>query len=339
VEIFTAASRSTPVMRRSLSRTVIAILGVGVGLFALEGWVRCSHPEVRDQVVPRGLLSLDPELGWRLTPNAEGIHRSTHFTVAYVINSFGFRDGPRTVTRAVGVKRTLLYGDSQIFGWGISASERFSNRLENDHRQIWNLAVPGYGLDQEILSYRRDGRGFDADEVIFFVSRVTLERLHASYVYRKYKPRFVLNANGDLMLEPIPKVGLALTGFLYRALGPFYLPYYLERRLTDPLAPVGSSEFGGLARRLLLEARSLGAHVRERVTVLSDLPLPERSRVRDFCSRNDMGFLEIALENRPRLFVIGRDDRHWNAEAHGVIAEQLSKQLEAEAVESPTAHR
>jgi|KBSSwiStaDraftv2_1062776.scaffolds.fasta_scaffold374607_2 hypothetical protein len=326
-------------MRRRLSHAVIAILGVGVGLFALEMWVRWSHPEVRDQVVPRGLVSLDGDLGWRLTPNAEGVHRSTYFTVAYVINSFGFRDEPRTLTRAVGVNRTLLYGDSQIFGWGVPANERFSNRLESDHRQIWNLAVPGYGLDQEILSYRRDGRGFDADEVIFFVSRVTLERLHASYVYRKYKPRFVLNANGELTFEPIPKVGLGLTGFLYRVLGPFYLPYYLERRLADPLVPVGSSEFGGLAKRLLLEARSLATQARERVTVLSDLPLPERSRVRNFCSRNDMGFLEVALENRSGLFVISRDDRHWNAEAHAVIAEQLAKQLEAEAVESPAAHR
>jgi hypothetical protein len=105
------------------------------------------------------------------------------------------------------------------------------------------------------------------------------------------------------------------------------------------LVPVGSSEFGGLAKRLLLEARSLATQARERVTVLSDLPLPERSRVRNFCSRNDMGFLEVALENRSGLFVISRDDRHWNAEAHAVIAEQLAKQLEAEAVESPAAHR
>jgi hypothetical protein len=340
MEILSVASRSMPAMRRRVSCLATALLGVGLALFSFEVWVRCVHPEVRDQVMPGGLLRMDGDLGWRLTPNAEGVHRSTHFTVTYVTNSLGFRDEPRTVARAAGVSRTLLFGDSEIFGWGVPTSERFSNRMENDHRQIWNLAVPGYGLDQEIFSYRRDGRGFDADEVIFYVSHLTLERLRASYIFRKYKPRFSLNANGDLTLEPVPKVGVGLTDFLYRALSPFYLPYFLERRFADPLTPVppGTFEFGKLAKRLLLEARAAATQAGERIAVLSDLPPPQRSRVRDFCSRNGIGFLEIALENRSGLLVISSDDTHWNAEAHAVIAEQLSGQLEAEPTGLPTAY-
>jgi hypothetical protein len=319
-------------MRRRISLLATALLGVGFALFSSEIWVRCFHPEVRDQVMPSGLLRMDSDLGWRLTANAEGVHRSTYFTVTYVTNSLGFRDRPRTVARVAGVSRTLLFGDSEIFGWGVPSNQRFSNRMENDHRQIWNLAVPGYGLDQEILSYRRDGRGFGADEVIFFVSRVTLERLRAAYIFRKYKPRFSLNADGDLTLEPVPKVGLGVTDFLYRALGPFYLPYFLERRFAGPLSPVrpATFEFGQLAKRLLLEARAAATQAHGRITVLSDLPPPERSRVRDFCSRNGIGFLEIALEDRSEPLVISSDDTHWNAAANAVIAEELSKQLEAE---------
>ncbi|MET0151898.1 MAG: hypothetical protein ABW298_04750, partial [Candidatus Binatia bacterium] len=125
------------------------LLGAGIALVCAETWVRAFHPEARDYAVPSGLIRMDADLGWRLMPRAEGIHRSRHFTVTYGINSLGFRDEPRSVARPAGVQRILLYGDSQIFGWGIPLKERVSNRLEDDRRQIWNLAVPGYGLDQE----------------------------------------------------------------------------------------------------------------------------------------------------------------------------------------------
>ena len=320
-------------IRRGLSRFAIVLFGAGIALFSAETWVRVFHPEARDHAVPSGLIRMDADLGWSLTPGAEGIHRSRHFTVTYVINSLGFRDEPRDVARAAGVWRILLYGDSQVFGWGIPLKERFSNRLENDRRQVWNLAVPGYGLDQEMLAYRRDGRELRADEVVFYVSSVTLNRLTKSYVYKKYKPRLRLDVNGGLILEPIPKAGLGATDVLYRVLSPLYLPYFLERRFAgqqDELSAPTDLNFSDLAKRLLLEAQSDATRTHQPMTVLSNLPPAVRGQLRAFCTQHGMGLLEIALEGRSEPLKLGDDDPHWNERANRIVAQQLSSQLEAE---------
>jgi hypothetical protein len=112
------------------------------------------------------------------------------------------------VVKHPGTERMLLYGDSVIFGWGIPTNERISNRLQSADLEIWNLAVPGYGLDQEILSYRRDGQRLGADEVVFFVSSATLQRLGTSYIYKKYKPVFCLDTKGNLTLKPPPRFAI-----------------------------------------------------------------------------------------------------------------------------------
>ncbi len=326
--------------RRGLSRFAIVLASAGLALLCAEAWVRVFHPEARGHVVPSGLIQMDADLGWRLTAGAVGIHRSSQFTVTYTINSLGFRDEPRDVARAAGVQRILLYGDSQVFGWGIPLKERFSNRLESDRRQVWNLAVPGYGLDQEVLSYRRDGKVLRADEVVFCVSGTTLNRLMRSYIYKKFKPRFRLDTNGDLILEPIPRTRLGATDLLYRVLSPFYVPYFLERRFAgqqEQRSEPANASFGDLAMRLLLEAQSDTMRAHQRMVVLSDLPEPARGQLRGFCRQHGIRLLETALESRSEPLKIGGGDGHWNELANTIIARQLSNQLEAEEPGPPAA--
>ena len=84
-----------------------------------------------------------------------------------------------------------------------SSASRTSSKRRHHGVEIWNLAVPGYGLDQEILAYELDGQRFEADEVVLLVSTETLSRLPYDYIYRKHKPKFVLDAEGRLELVPI----------------------------------------------------------------------------------------------------------------------------------------
>ena len=214
--------------------------------------------------------------------------------MTYSINALGLRDGPRTIVKHLGSDRILLYGDSVIFGWGIPMDERVSNRLQSADREIWNLAVPGYGLDQEILYYRRDGRTLSADEVVFFVSSATLERLSSSFVYKKYKPMFFLDASGSLTLKPPPRAAVSAWDILHRLLDRFYLPYFLERRFASSSDPIPTvHELGDLPKMLLLEAHSLALQADERMIVLSDLPPDATDEMRDFCKKNDIGLLDI----------------------------------------------
>lgn len=314
--------------RKVLSRLAMALVGICIGLLWAEAGVRFYDPHARDQILPPGLLETDADLGWRLVPGGEGIHHSRYFNVTYKINALGLRDGPRTIVKHLGTDRILLYGDSVIFGWGIPMDERVSNRLQSADREIWNLAVPGYGLDQEILYYRRDGRTLSADEVVFFVSSATLERLGSSFVYKKYKPMFFLDGSGSLTLKPPPRAAVSAWDILHRLLDRFYLPYFLERRFASSTNLIPTvHELGDLPKKLLLEARSLALQADERMIVLSDLPPDATDEMRDFCNKNDIGFLDIDLGEDFGPLRFGSEDPHWNLQAQAAIAAQLGGQL------------
>lgn len=276
-------------------------------------------------------------------------HHSHYFNAVYTINSLGFRDKPRNVLKDKNVYRILLYGDSQIFGWGVPEDKRFSNLIENQrrHLEIWNLAVPGYGLDQEILSYERDGKPLNADEVIFFVSGNTLERTRYNYIYKKHKPMFVIDETGTLQLISIPKEKAATTSLLYKILSPMYLPYFLERRsemLKDVLKKSSYSRnrgtntesiiprerMGDFEKKMFIMAKNMALERKQRITILAELPKAKSKDLEDFCNQNEIGFLKIAFDdnNEKQGLVFGKYDYHWNLQGHKLVAQQLLSQME-----------
>ncbi|MGE5445922.1 MAG: hypothetical protein ACM3SR_15245, partial [Ignavibacteriales bacterium] len=276
-------------------------------------------------------------------------HHSHYFNAVYTINSLGFRDKPRNVLKDKNVYRILLYGDSQIFGWGVPEDKRFSNLIENQmrHIEIWNLAVPGYGLDQEILSYERDGKPLNADEVIFFVSGNTLERTRYNYIYKKHKPMFVIDETGTLQLISIPKEKAATTSLLYKILSPMYLPYFLERRsemLKDVLKKSSYSRnrgtntesiiprerMGDFEKKMFIMAKNMALERKQRITILAELPKAKSKDLEDFCNQNEIGFLKIAFDdnNEKQGLVFGKYDYHWNLQGHKLVAQQLLSQME-----------
>ncbi len=242
--------------------------------------------------------------------------------------------------------RILLHGDSQVFGWGVPEDKRFSNLIENQGQglEMWNLAVPGYGLDQQILSYEKGGKSFNADEVIFFVSKATLERTMYSYIFKKYKPRFVTKPNEGLRLIHIPKWKNTTTNLLYKIMSSMYLPYFVERRIamlkevfkrssydrdqSNNTESISHSElFGDFEKRMLIMARNIALERKQRITVLTSLSEVIRPDMRDFCDQNGINILEIVLNKEERDLILGRYDHHWNPQAHKLIAIQLLSQI------------
>ncbi|HEV8722539.1 MAG TPA: hypothetical protein VGW77_18125 [Candidatus Binatia bacterium] len=303
----------------------------------------------RDNAVPGGLLRIDKDLGWKLSSEKTAIHHTRYFDVVYVTNRFGFRDKPRKIVKDDKTYRILLYGDSQIFGWGILEEKRFSNLIETQRRdlEIRNLAVPGYGLDQEILSYKRDGKSLNADHVIFFVSAPTLSRIYAGYIYDKYKPMFEIGQDGSLRLISIPTGKSVMNSLLYQVLSSFYLPYFVERQLAALKEALNKSSYirprqdytktseppqllGDFEKKMLSVAQSTVVERNQRMTVLTDLPQTTRKDLRNFCEQNGIGFLDIVLDDyKKEDLILGKDDRHWNLRANEIIAEQLLFQMES----------
>lgn len=316
-------------------------------IFLAEVFVRTFYPHARDHVVPGGMFEIDDYLGWKLKAGKSANHHSCYFDVVYTINSRGFRDKPYNVLKDEKIYRILLYGDSQVFGWGVPEDERFSNLIENQNKylEIWNLAVPGYGLDQQILSYEKGGKLLNADEIVFFVSKATLKRIHHDYIYKKYKPIFVTDEIGVLNLNPIDPKKIAMTSLLYYILKPMYLPYFLERRLgmlnnvlkesTYRKAQESNQEnitshenFGDFEKKILIMARNIALGRNKKITILSNLPKLMRKDLQDFCDQNEIGLLEIVLDKEKEDLVFSRYDHHWNTQAHKLVAGQLLLQLD-----------
>ena len=335
--------------QRYLAAFCLVLAGCCVGLFLAEGVVRVFYPHSRDHVVPNGLLTIDADLGWKLNADKRVIHHTRYFDVVYATNWLGFRDKHRKIVKGDKTYRILLYGDSEIFGWGIPEEKRFSNLVETQMQglEIWNLAVVGYGLDQEILSYERDRRSLNADNVIFFVSAPTLSRTHSGYINDKDKPMFEIAQDGNLRLISIPREKSAVKSLLYRILTPFYLPYFVKRRLTtlkealnklsynrpqqDHTETITSHQLvGDFEKKMLSMARSTALKRKQRMTVLAHLPQTTRKDLRAFCDQNGIDFLEINFDDyKTEDLILGKDDGHWNLQAHELIAEQLLFQMES----------
>ena len=337
------------IVTRWLPKLLLLGAGIGVSLAIAEGIVRVGFPHSRDTVIPGHLFMVDDELGWKFRPGRTSIHRTRHFAVEYVINSSGFRDRSRPDPRSPRRHRILLYGDSLMFGWGVPQADRFSDVLEKrmGGLEVWNHAVPGYGLDQEVLSYERDAESLPFDEAMFFVARGTLERIHARYIYAKYKPVFSYSPDGGLKVEPIPTVKNRGVSLLYEMFSPLYLPYFLQNEvaiLKETFAAGMSVEkrisgepkyVGPLAKEILQRARATTRRKNQRMSVLvGDIWSADREDLRHFCEQNNIDFLEVPVDiaatsmRDDRIdLVLGRYDWHWNAKANRWIADQLEKQI------------
>jgi hypothetical protein len=286
-------------------------------------------------------------LGWKLAPGRDVRHRTRYFDVRYSTNSLGFRDRERSALPPKDTRRILLLGDSQIMGWGVGNTEHIAALLEAPGREVWNLGVPGYGLDQELLSYRKLADSSGATDVVIFISRAVIRRINFNSRYNKPKPRFVLDSAGGLRLEPVDSRQLSGTGVLLRVLGAFYLPYFLDLqllRLQSRRIPGSGNEnddvaLDGPTTRLTLalieEARRTAAARGHRLVILASLT-DSANLIRDYSRRSGVGFVTTPWIIPPRNLIHGRFDSHWVPAAHRMIADRLRSWLDSSAVMTDT---
>jgi hypothetical protein len=339
--------------RESLIRAGLVLFGVAVSFVLAEAFVRTFYPNARDSVVPGNLFVIDDGLGWRLAPSKTSNHRTRYFDATYNTNSAGFRDKTRSSPGDPGY-RMVLYGDSQAFGWGLNEGKRFADIVEQERSglEIWNRSVPGYGLDQEVISYEKDSPPL-TDEVLVLVSPSTLGRIHSRFNYAKYKPMFVLERSGSLEVLAVPRGRNAMIDVLYRVLSPFYLPYFLQTQMAilrqtgrsatsgptsgTPAVTTETSGIHELALAILRRASNVARERNHRLTLLlASLPPADLSTMLAFCNEIGVTYLEIdpsrPIGTTPPISVdeaiFGEGDGHWNAKANGIIAAQLLSQIE-----------
>lgn len=131
------------------------------------------------QRLPKSLFRQDPDLGVSLAPGTQVLATTSDFSVVYRINQRGLRDRDYDLDKPPGRHRIIALGDSFTFGEGIPYGKRFSDLMEESLPDIdvITMAVPGYGIDQEIALFARDGLAYGPDQVILFINRVDTYRV------------------------------------------------------------------------------------------------------------------------------------------------------------------
>lgn len=158
---------------------------------------------------PTGVGRFDPELGWRNEPGACEAGGRRCF------DAIGARGrGERAPGPPPGVRRVACFGDSYTYGSDVDDGEDWPARLDalDPGLEVLNLGVGGYGTDQALLRFRREGPALGADVVLVGLLVENIGRnvnryrplYYPSTVACSAKPRFALNDDGELELVPLP---------------------------------------------------------------------------------------------------------------------------------------
>jgi lysophospholipase L1-like esterase len=165
---------------------------------------------------------------------------------ATTINPAGYRGPEYPRVPAPGKRRLLMLGDSIAFGYGVADEETSSRQLEriDPALEVVNLAVQGYGTDQELLRFERDGLLFQPELVIlnFCLANDFRDNGARRAIYDGVypKPYFTLEAGGRLVLH---EEQLKLSPFerLFLFLHQRSIVFHELRRLARPATPEGEA--------------------------------------------------------------------------------------------------
>jgi len=170
----------------------------------------------------RQLFEYHPVIGYRFIPGVKA--RVPHEGGGYLMraNGSGFRCRHEfTPTKAPGVQRILLFGDSFTAGEGVSDGQRYGDRLETmiPGIEVFNFGLPGTGTDQHYLAYQEYAAGLEYDALVLGVLVENILRVKARYrIYQNdqgdeviyAKPYFELD-HGRLVLRQSPPPRKPLT--------------------------------------------------------------------------------------------------------------------------------
>ena len=215
------------------SGPLVAALSVVATLLVLEGTVRLRLSPANREALPhvgvdaetqrrlewveRGRAARgaeaweldvpDPMLGWRPKPgiSVRSVHPGS-YDVMVTTNPQGLRGArPAQHAKRPGTTRVAVFGCSQTFGSGVQDDETFSARLEASLRdvEVLNFGVHGYGTDQMLLRWEREGVDYAPDVVVLAFAYYHLDRNVTRFRFYA-KPRFALAGDGALRLEGVP---------------------------------------------------------------------------------------------------------------------------------------
>jgi hypothetical protein len=138
-----------------------SLLAFCLGLVGLELLLRRLDPRYLDRVGP---TVYSETYGWRPRPGFSWLLHDVPTT----INGKGYRGPEHAWEKPGGRTRVVLLGDSVAFGARATDDQTFAALLESGSGRfdVVNLAVEGYGTDQELLRLEDEGLAYHPDVVV-----------------------------------------------------------------------------------------------------------------------------------------------------------------------------
>jgi hypothetical protein len=117
---------------------------------------------------PSANFVADPDVGWRMRPQHSFVWETEWKENTYISDDQGFRTAfqqPRLMSPS---KRIVILGDSFMWGMGVSYEQTIGHHIESsfDRFAVYNLAMPGFGVDQIWQSLHHWALPLDPDLVI-----------------------------------------------------------------------------------------------------------------------------------------------------------------------------
>jgi hypothetical protein len=326
---------------------LVLLVVLAEGLFSV---LLLSSDLLRNDTRPERLHTrYDPELGWAPIPNlylpdmyGPGVYLRT--------NSQGFR-GLYNYTEAVppGRHRVICSGDSVTFGFGVDNKHSWCRLLEtiDPHLETINMALPGYGVDQAYLSYKRNAVNFKHQVHLFAPITDDFRRMQQSTKFIGYD-RPLLVAEGDRLVAtnvPFQPPWLNHVRRSLWSLRSVQVARRLKRSLVDggEETAVVQTELDQRTRKIVsLLLRDLKALNEERGSILVFVYLPthsDRGPETDYwigvaeaeCERLGIPFINVAerfnrMSDPTQLYLpdLGHFNRAGNQYVARLIYERLS---------------
>jgi hypothetical protein len=267
--------RQIPNWTLSLASMLVFLLA----LLAAEGVLRLLDPNYFYKLNAEESSSVYSETyGWDLRKGFHGLD----FGHMATVNGRGYRGTEYPYEKTKGHTRVVMLGDSIAYSAGVDDAHTFSALLEKRQPglEVVNLAVGGYGTDQELIKLEREGLRYHPDVVILhfcLFSDYTDNSLpSALFDARQPKPYFTWDGRAltrhdeHLKLSPLRRLAQWLSdySYLYNRLrglvglrrAPRQPGVWAERknRVEDNLDPAAELTFA-LIRRMDELSRQAGA--------------------------------------------------------------------------------
>lgn len=292
-------------------------------------------------------------------PHAQVLATTADYSVVYAINSKGLRDREYDYLKPAGVTRVLAFGDSFTFGTGVAQGERFADVAEEalEGVEILDMGVPGYGLDQILLSFLTQGTRYHPDLVVVLLNVPVAERHRTGIAQgtivripdRLDAVEFTGESGGTAYLRPDDPLFASGRSWLVRhshALA--FLTYRLQvRRLrkqleaederfwgnsrrTNAQTPLGEDVQAWRRQRTVLLLRELQRAVEAAGARLLVVNIDSRVTMTYLTTTPGLDVVDLAPElnargkTRPLTFTY---DQHYNPDTNRWLGERLAQEL------------